>query len=180
MVRHARRPAGFTLIELMVGIAIMALLLLAAAPYTLDWVDGTRQLRARSNLLEAVGQARALAMRNPRALTADQAVEGAAAVVYDNATHTLWVVARTSDGSGWDAFGAAGDWRGQIANPASLALAGGAADDAADFVCAAFDTRGALVDSSYEGAACTAPAAGAAASVFIKVGSQEAMDVALL
>lgn len=176
---RARRASGFTLIELMIAIAIMALLLLAAAPFTLDWVDGTRQMRARNNLLEAVGRARALAMRNPHALTAAEATQGAAAVVYDSATHTLCVVPRNADGTAWKMCGT-GDWRGQIANPANLSLASGAADDAEAFVCAAYDTRGVLVASSFGGSACITPSAGSATTVFIKVGSQEAMDVVLL
>lgn len=179
MVTSDRRAGGFTLIELMIAIAIMALLLLAAAPFTQSWVDGTRQVRARSNLLEAVGQARALAMRNPQALTAAEAAQGAAAVVYDSATHTLCVVPRNADGTAWNMCGT-GHWRGQIANPADLSLASGADEDAAEFVCAAYDTRGVLVASSFGGSACIAPSAGSAATVFIKVGSQEAMDVALL
>ncbi|KAF1687218.1 hypothetical protein B1992_04335 [Pseudoxanthomonas broegbernensis] len=176
--RSGPLAAGFTLIELMVGIAIMAMLLLAAAPFTRDWVDGTRQMRARSNLLEAVGQARSRAMRNPLALTSAQAGQGAAAVVYDKDGHVLCVISRTADGSAWEGC-AAGNWQGAIANPGSLQLKVGQEEDAGDFVCAAYDTRGVLVASSYGGVDCVAPG-GTAADVFIKAGNQEVMDVALL
>lgn len=175
--------AGFTLVELMVGIAIMAMLVLAAAPFTLDWVDGTRQMRARSNLLEAVGQARSLAMRNPFALpTLDPATGtplAVAAVVYDGPGHSLCVIARAADNSTRSTC-AAGDWRGDISNPGSITMTLGQGDDAEEFACAAYDTRGMLVASSFGGVDCVAPTGGDTATVHIKVGNQEAMDVSLL
>lgn len=174
-----RGSAGFTLIELMIGITIMALLLLAAAPFTQNWVDGNRQMRARSNLVEAVSQARALAMRNPRALDLARAAQGVAAVVYDKDTFQLCVVRRNSAGTAWDDCAAA-EWRGTITEPAGLRLASGAGPGAPDFLCAAFDSRGLLVASTLGDASCTGPATGAATQVTITVGSQEAVNVALL
>jgi prepilin-type N-terminal cleavage/methylation domain-containing protein len=173
------RAGGFTLIELMIGITIMALLLLAAAPFTQAWVDGTRQMRARSNLLEAVGQARSLAMRNPQAIDLAASVQGVAAVVYDKDAHELCVVSRSADGSAWNIC-QAGDWRGRITQPADLSLLAGDEEDADEFVCAAYDSRGLLVASSYGGMPCITPASGASTEVSIRVGSQEVMHVALL
>lgn len=73
----ARRPsAGFTLIELMVTLAIAALVLMAGMPFGVQWSDNNRQMQARSVLWEAVGEARARAMRNPDGLAADQPVAG--------------------------------------------------------------------------------------------------------
>lgn len=63
----AARQRGVTLIELMIGLAIMVFLLLAAMPFGASWVQSNRQLHARSLLWEGVSQARAIALRNPSA-----------------------------------------------------------------------------------------------------------------
>lgn len=91
-----RRAAGFTLMELMVTIAIMAFLLLAGLPFMNAWVDGVRQMQARNQLLDGIGQARALALRNPASLAADQPVAmlrmvgREAQVVMSPAGTTVW------------------------------------------------------------------------------------------
>ena len=56
---------GFTLIELMVTLAILAMLLLMAAPLAADWVHGARTLQARGTLVQGFENAKALALRNP-------------------------------------------------------------------------------------------------------------------
>ena len=59
---------GFTLIELMVTLAILAMLLLMAAPLAADWVHGARTLQARGTLVQGFENAKALALRNPCAI----------------------------------------------------------------------------------------------------------------
>lgn len=187
MVISQARHGGFTLIELMIGVAIMALLLLAAAPFTMDWVDSARQMRARSNLIEAVGQARALAMRNPEAVSSGVAV---AAVLYQPGQNALCVVTRESgawlastclaDGkscadkdTGKTATGVS--WLGCISSPGN-SLAMKVAD--VDFLCAAYDSRGRQLDTTdLVASACVSPDS---ASVSITAGSQEGIDVSLL
>ena len=56
---------GFSLIELMVTLAILAMLLLMAAPLAADWVHGARTLQARGTLVQGFENAKALALRNP-------------------------------------------------------------------------------------------------------------------
>ena len=86
---------GFTLIELMVTLAILAMLLLMAAPLAADWVHGARTLQARGTLVQGFENAKALALRNP---CADPNATGAPAAVLqaetDGATVTLKVLAQ--------------------------------------------------------------------------------------
>lgn len=59
------RPlSGFTLLELMIVVAIIATLLLATSSLTSAWVDGTQVNNASSALQNAVNQARVAALRN--------------------------------------------------------------------------------------------------------------------
>lgn len=66
--RSGPRPvagrSGFSLIELMIGLAIAALLSLVAVPFTMAWMDSNRQMQARNYVVDAVGRAKALALRN--------------------------------------------------------------------------------------------------------------------
>lgn len=66
------RQRGVTLIELMIGIFIMAMLLMAALPLGQYWVNSNRQMQARGLMWEAVSQARAMALRNPSARRAGE------------------------------------------------------------------------------------------------------------
>ena len=90
---------GFTLIELMVTLAILAMLLLMAAPLAADWVHGARTLQARGTLVQGFENAKALALRNP--CEAPNATGAHAAVLQaqtDGATVTLNVLAQGGSG----------------------------------------------------------------------------------
>lgn len=67
MVRSTARQAsgGFTLVELLVTISIMVVLLLAAVPYTSDWLYSAQTRDAQAKLMQGFGTAKALALRNP-------------------------------------------------------------------------------------------------------------------
>ena len=92
---------GFTLIELMVTLAILAMLLLMAAPLAADWVHGARTLQARGTLVQGFENAKALALRNP---CADPNATGTPAAVLqaqtDGTTVTLNVLALPQGVSG--------------------------------------------------------------------------------
>ncbi len=62
---------GFSLIELMISLTVLALLALAAIPFSSAWLDAQHQSQLRNALLEGIAQARALALRNPRCLSTD-------------------------------------------------------------------------------------------------------------
>lgn len=137
MIR-SRSGRGFTLVELMVGIALMAMLLLLAMPFTRDWVDGNRQMQARGVLWEAIAQARAIALRNPSAV-ADNAMLASSLQI--NGTLLEVTAANSSTVL----------WSGNVPGSAVLKLAGtsdfaGVASFNASsneaFACLAFNSRG--------------------------------------
>ncbi len=61
---RAEQGRGFTLIELMVSLAISMMLMLLAVPFSMAWMDSARQLQARGDLVDAVGRAKGWALRN--------------------------------------------------------------------------------------------------------------------
>lgn len=62
---------GVTLIEMMIVLLIMGLLALAASPFTSGWVKDARVAEGAASLEEAIGRAKAAAMRNTAKITAD-------------------------------------------------------------------------------------------------------------
>lgn len=62
--RLARRPTrGMTMIELMVGLTIMAFLLLSGAPSLADWIRNSRIRSAAESIITGLHQARAEAVK---------------------------------------------------------------------------------------------------------------------
>lgn len=116
---------GFTLIELMVTLAILAMLLLMAAPLAADWVHGARTLQARGTLVQGFENAKALALRNP--CEAPNATGAHAAVLQaqtDGVTVTLNVLAQ--GGSGCALLGARPNpqWTARLPDGVGLTLNG--------------------------------------------------------
>ena len=70
------RQRGFTLLELLVTLAIASLVLLACAPYLSDWTYSRQIKDANSKLASAYGLAKALALRNPDAVPSTSAAAG--------------------------------------------------------------------------------------------------------
>lgn len=60
-----RSQRGFTLVELMVTIAILGILLMVGLPLTRAWIDRTRADSAAASLKTAIFDARVIALRNP-------------------------------------------------------------------------------------------------------------------
>ena len=118
---------GFTLIELMVTLAILAMLLLMAAPLAADWVHGARTLQARGTLVQGFENAKALALRNP--CGAPNETQAYAAVLQakldvDGTTVTLNVLAQ--GGSGCALLGARPNpqWTARLPDGVGLTLNG--------------------------------------------------------
>jgi prepilin-type N-terminal cleavage/methylation domain-containing protein len=128
------RARGFTLIELAVTLGVMAFLLLVGQPFLSGWVDGVRQLRARNQVLEGIGQVRALALRNPGALAEDQPV-----AMLRRAGNDLQVVLAGVETPVWSA---ALDGRVQLAPTGARGIAAMDAGEGGRFRCVAFNSRG--------------------------------------
>ena len=56
------------------AVVAVAVLAAVAMPFTRDWLDANRQWQMVGRLNEGIGQARAVALRNPEALLAGNAV----------------------------------------------------------------------------------------------------------
>ncbi|WP_187671625.1 pilus assembly FimT family protein [Zestomonas carbonaria] len=69
-----QRASGFTLIELMVTIAVMAMLIMLAAPFASGWTERAQLNSAESIWREAYGRAKAAALRNRHGAHGDQVV----------------------------------------------------------------------------------------------------------
>ncbi len=82
MARHT----GFTLIELMVTIAIMTILMLLAIPLTMSWVNSAQVGETKSLLMQGFGHAKSVALRNPDAIKASDSDRVAGLKLIDGAT----------------------------------------------------------------------------------------------
>ena len=76
-----RNSKGFSIVELLIVIAIMGLALVKGIPFTMDWVNSARVTETESALVEAIGFAKAKALRNSQGVISGGAVT---AVCYSN------------------------------------------------------------------------------------------------
>lgn len=119
---------GFTLVELMIGLALSAMLALLALPFTVSWTKSARQLQVRGDLADAIGRAKALALRNAALRLPTQAVSRV----------------RVVDGSieVWNVGTAARVWSAAMPSDVRLRLA----DRSTDYACTSFNSRGWPID----------------------------------
>ena len=168
----SRRPCGFSLIELMITVALVAVLAVAAMPFAQSWMDGNRQLQVRSQLLMGVAQARALALRNPNGFISTSGTpQESARLYYDTSSRTFRVAGRQADDT-WPgpADDAVVPWQSSApTGNVSLLLA----STETAFACVAFDTRGRLFGTG----TCALPTG--VRQVAVKVGSLEPLYVDL-
>lgn len=152
------RAKGFTLIELMITIAIFGILLAIGAPFTKAWSDSAKQREAAGVLKQGISRAKATALRNPEGARDDVA---AAALCRSGQTLKLFKMATNVDCSS----SATPLWTAQL--PASV----GVKVSGADVSCVAFNSRGLPV---LGGNACTT------SSIDVTAGSESTFNVPII
>ncbi|WP_185265783.1 pilus assembly FimT family protein [Halopseudomonas xiamenensis] len=101
MVTVGRVVRGFTLIEIMITLLIIGVLALVAGPFTINWLHLSDIQRAKGQLIETHGIAKAAALRNSEALFNDDPDNPVAvtAIRLDVGSKQLTVVKCSSDGT---------------------------------------------------------------------------------
>jgi len=132
-----RAMQGFSLIELMVTLALMAFLLFLGAPLTSAWNDGAQQQTAASLLREGIGRAKAQALRNPGGVV--NAEEPAAALCQIDQTLSLHRINKPNSGTASVDCSSSATviWTAQLPSKATIKLS-----DDSNFTCSAFNNRG--------------------------------------
>ncbi|HEX8592781.1 MAG TPA: prepilin-type N-terminal cleavage/methylation domain-containing protein [Pseudomonas sp.] len=154
------RAGGFTLIEMMITIAIFGILLFIGVPLTKAWSDSANQRDAAGLLKQGISRAKATALRNPGA-----ALDNAPAAVLCRSGQTLKLFSLANAQSINCASTSNILWTAQM--PASTsALAAGA-----EIACVAFSSSGLAVVG---GNACTTT------SIDVIVGSENALNVLII
>jgi type IV pilus assembly protein PilA len=167
---RTRSTAGLTLIELMVTLALLAFLILIGLPLTRGWVQSAHQRDAAGMMIEGLGRAKALAMRNPQGFTSQSVPAAVACLVAGQ----ISVVTASTNGVNCNQ---ASDWSAQLPSDASVTQAyGGTA-----FQCAAYNERGIALTTSVGGLACTPSSTSASlpSSLNINDGDLNAFNVPL-
>tara|TARA_Y100001001_G_scaffold164725_1_gene198339 strand:+ start:4791 stop:5273 length:483 start_codon:yes stop_codon:yes gene_type:complete len=128
------KQAGFTLVELMIILTIMAIVAVVSVPLTSGWVDSAERLEAQGALTEAFGHARGAAIRNAMGAAGQDAV---ARVCLANGA--LRVLRGTSTAAADCATGAGVTvWQKNIDADVQIT------QDGTAYQCSCFDNRGLL------------------------------------
>lgn len=140
--RAARTRAGFSLVELLVTLGLMAAILAAAAPLGLSWLNRVKASEASAQFRGLFTQAKAVAMQNSQGATDETGV--AATVCASGTSIFLHAGTPTSCGTGYV-------WKMEIPGGAgtSLQLAG------AGFSCLLLNNVGLAVAGSAGGSTCS-------------------------
>jgi type IV pilus assembly protein PilA len=129
------RQQGMTLIEIMLVMLIMALLALAASPFTSAWVGSAHISETLSTLEQAVGRAKASALRNPAAVQGEMA---ASAICLTNGEIRLF---NAAPGVAASCNGVNPAWRTTLPRLVQVQIG------AANWMCSCFTNKSALTTS---------------------------------
>ncbi|HEY7773797.1 MAG TPA: prepilin-type N-terminal cleavage/methylation domain-containing protein [Marinagarivorans sp.] len=128
------KHSGFSIVELMIVVLIMGLALVKGIPLTVDWVNSARVTEAESALVEAVGLAKAKALRNSQGVIDGSAVT---AVCYGNARVSV-VEAAAANSPAQCAGGSTEIWKKSLNGNVDIAVGGTA------FACLCVDAKARL------------------------------------
>lgn len=130
-----KKQRGFTLIELMITLGLLAFLVLAAAPLTGEWMRGADVQRAEGDFTQAIGRAKASALRN----YASSTESNPSAAVCLSGSKALTVLEGVA-GTDLNCTGSIGStlWNAQIDSHVSVKAG------VNDFSCVCFDNKGSL------------------------------------
>lgn len=109
------RRAGFSLVELAITLAILALLLLVGASLTTTWVQRAKVGEAKSKLLQAYGSAVAVAQRNAVGI----ALPGVAAAVKVVGQNLM-----VCSGKATDCTAQVSTWKAELPSNTSVSIGG--------------------------------------------------------
>lgn len=160
--RRRGNMQGFTLIEVMVVIGLVAFLMTLGVPLAREWVQSAHQREAKGALEEALGRAKALALRNPQGLT-DQTLPAAAVCL---TAGKLVVVSGSAQKTTCDAKA---EWTRPLPSDASIVLT----QTNIPFQCVAYNERGVALITTVSNLSCSQ------AALDVNVASEEAFNVPL-
>lgn len=124
---------GVTLVELMIVILIIGLIAVAASPFTDRWVSSARISESVAAMEEAVGRAKAAAMRNTIRVTGDK---GASRICFANATLKVVVPTAANQDPSCDSTPL---WSAKLADKVTIKV-----PNSIDWSCSCFNNKGLL------------------------------------
>ena len=148
-----RQQYGFTLIELMITLVVLAILLLLGTNLTRSWIDRSQVDGGMASVKNAVSQAKSAALRNTNNQPTSYA---AASVCFDSNNNTLNVVRAASQANNACLITTEdAPEQNYILNRFALAKGVTLKVGNADFECLSFNSAGVLVDAVGSNASCS-------------------------
>jgi prepilin-type N-terminal cleavage/methylation domain-containing protein len=158
---------GFTLIELMVTLAVMSILLMAGVPLTQGWINSAHQRDAASVIQQGIARAKAMALRNPAGVIGSD--KPAALLCRNDSTLVL-----AQPASNQNAFNCSQVGSAQIVWSSALPKQVTVESDDKAFQCVALDNRALPFQSSQAGLNC------ATVDLAVKAGREDALPISII
>lgn len=145
---------GFSLVELLVVVALLAFLVMLAVPFTSSWGASAKLLDTENQLHQGVGRAKALALRNYAGMTSNQAAAKLCLKnnTSDNTLELNLYQAKTTppDVPNKPAKCYSADqelvWQANLPNQVNIKIKSISSNQAVDFACLAIGSRGLQID----------------------------------